>query len=270
MASGEWEELLDRTERALDDGRLEEALALSEKALGIDPENPDAVFLRAESLLELGLLEEAVSAYRDADTLLPDHPAILSGLGLALFELVRPEEAERVLRRALELDPDLPEVHYFSSLLLERQGKDRLARKHLLRAVELAPEIYHRPFEISQKDFDGCIEAALGELPDPVKKAIQNTPITVEPFPSEQDLTAADPPLSPEILGLHRGPALCDRTVFDPWTHLPGEIVLYQNNLQHVATSREELVEEIRTTVLHEVGHALGLDEQQLDERGLS
>jgi predicted Zn-dependent protease with MMP-like domain len=45
--------------------------------------------------------------------------------------------------------------------------------------------------------------------------------------------------------------------------------VLYQRNLERFARDREELVEQIRITLLHEVGHFLGLDEEQLRERGL-
>ena len=91
----------------------------------------------------------------------------------------------------------------------------------------------------------------------------------MEPVPQEADLTASKPPLSPQILGLYRGPSLKEKTVFDPWTELPGEILLYQNNLQRHCLDREELVVQFRITVLHEVGHLLGLTEEDLDERGL-
>jgi predicted Zn-dependent protease with MMP-like domain len=51
--------------------------------------------------------------------------------------------------------------------------------------------------------------------------------------------------------------------------HLTAEIVLFQKNLERFARTREELVEQIGVTVAHEVGHLLGLDEDDLFERGL-
>ena len=50
----------------------------------------------------------------------------------------------------------------------------------------------------------------------------------------------------------------------DPWTHLPSSIVLFQRNLERFARSRAELIEEIGVTLVHEVGHFLGLDEDEL------
>ena len=55
----------------------------------------------------------------------------------------------------------------------------------------------------------------------------------------------------------------------DPWSHFPSSIVLYQGNLQRFAADREDLVEQIGITLVHEVGHFLGLDEEELWERGL-
>ena len=55
----------------------------------------------------------------------------------------------------------------------------------------------------------------------------------------------------------------------DPWSHFPSGIVLYQKNLERLVRSREELLREIGVTLVHEVGHFLGLDEEELWERGL-
>jgi predicted Zn-dependent protease with MMP-like domain len=55
----------------------------------------------------------------------------------------------------------------------------------------------------------------------------------------------------------------------DPWSHFPSAIVLFQKNLERFATSRADLIEQIGVTLIHEVGHFLGLDEEELYERGL-
>jgi predicted Zn-dependent protease with MMP-like domain len=93
--------------------------------------------------------------------------------------------------------------------------------------------------------------------------------ITIEDLPGEADLLGAEPPLSPGILGLFRGAPYGQKASMDPWSHFPSSIVLFQRNLQRFARSREELIQEIRVTLVHEVGHFLGLDEDELYERGL-
>jgi predicted Zn-dependent protease with MMP-like domain len=80
---------------------------------------------------------------------------------------------------------------------------------------------------------------------------------------------ASSPPLSPTILGIFRGAPYGQKASADPWSHLPSSIVLYQRNLERFAADRDELVEQIGVTLLHEVGHFLGLDEEELAARGL-
>jgi predicted Zn-dependent protease with MMP-like domain len=262
------ESLLDQSSKALTEGELEKALDLAEQAVQKDPGSPDAHFLRGEALLDLLFFEEAVEAYQKADDLLPDHPDILSGLGMALFECIRFIEAEAILEDSLDLDPEMPEAHQTLALILERKNDPR-AKDHFDRAHQLSPDAYPLPVIVTADEFDQCIQNALAELPKPVQKAIKNTPVSVEPYPQEADLTASKPPLTPQILGLYRGASLKEKTVFNPWTELPGEILLYQNNLQRHCQDREELVVQIRITVLHEIGHLLGLTEEDLDDRGL-
>jgi predicted Zn-dependent protease with MMP-like domain len=79
-------------------------------------------------------------------------------------------------------------------------------------------------------------------------------------------LKKSDPPLSPSAVGL-----------FDPEPLAPAagpgqpvRIFLYRKNLEISCATREEMVDEISVTLLHEVGHHLGLDEEDLDSRGLS
>ncbi len=263
------EKWLAEAEEALSAGDPEAALERAEAAARLDPENPDAHYLRGEALLDLGEPAQAEGAYREADRLLPGDGLILSGLGLSLFEQAKLAEADGVLRRANAAQGDLAEVHWVLSILDERRGKERSARRHLERAVLLLPESYHLPIEMPQADFDACVEEALQELPEPVRRALENTPVLVEPYPAENDLRAAAPPLSPEILGMFRGNSLREESLLDPGSQWPGEIVLYQKNLERFARTREELTAEIRKTVLHEVGHRLGLSEEDLEDRGL-
>jgi predicted Zn-dependent protease with MMP-like domain len=123
--------------------------------------------------------------------------------------------------------------------------------------------------EVPAAEFERLVEEALARLPEPVRRYLGNVAIAVEDLPSADDLRASDPPLSPSILGIFRGGALPHRASMDPWSHFPSSIGLFQRNLERFARSREELVDEIRVTLLHEVGHFLGLDEEELYRRGL-
>ncbi len=262
--------LLDEAEQALDEGRTEDALALARRAEALDHESAEAVFLQAEALLDAGDFTAAEALYRRTDQMAPDEPAILTGRGICLFEQARFESAESVLRLALELDSRMPEAHHHLGLLLERRGSSAEAKKHFARARRLAPETFRAPIEMEEQEFEACIAAALSDLPARVDQALDNISVSVEDLPATDDLRAADPPLSPQILGMWRGTPLTEKTVFDPWSEMPGGIVLYQKNLQRFARDRDDLIEQIRITVLHEVGHALGLDEDELDDRGLA
>jgi len=90
----------------------------------------------------------------------------------------------------------------------------------------------------------------------------------VEDLPRDEDLTG-DPPLSPLSLGMFRGHGIRDRSLMDPWTELPGSILLYKRDLERDAATRAELVEQIEQTIVHEVGHFVGWDDEDLHERGL-
>ncbi len=90
----------------------------------------------------------------------------------------------------------------------------------------------------------------------------------VQDLPDVEDLRAVDPPLSPAILGLFRGPS-----EGEPCTAEDGprcrSIVFYRKNLLRFARDRAELSEQVRVTLLHELGHLHGESEDQLRDRGL-
>ena len=69
------------------------------------------------------------------------------------------------------------------------------------------------------------------------------------------------------LLGLYRGTPLPRRHVDAPYRY-PERIVIYKANIERICRSRNQMIEQIRRTVLHEVGHHFGLDEQQLRQLG--
>jgi len=275
------EELLEAAEGALEDGRPEDALAAARKAQKRAPLDPDAVFLEAEALLELGEYAEAAGRYQRADALLPDTPTILAGWGIALFERAELERAAELLRRAAALEgrEPLPEVHHYLGLLLEREGRDGEAERHFVRARRLAPDSYPPPARVPTAELERLAAEAIDELAGLLgveelgpwhRAALENLVPRVLPFPALEDLRAADPPHSPQLLGLFRGVALPQQSELGSAPALPAFIELYQRNLERACRDREELREQARITVFHEVGHQLGLDEDDLARRGLA
>ena len=95
--------------------------------------------------------------------------------------------------------------------------------------------------------------------------------IEIVDVPTLDDLTAVDPPFAPTILGLYRGmPHGVEPPPPRPGAPVPPRsIVLYRLNLGRAVRSRDELTAQIKKTLLHEIGHLRGLDEDDLRRRGL-
>jgi predicted Zn-dependent protease with MMP-like domain/Flp pilus assembly protein TadD len=265
-ACGDEEADRDRVERGLDLARRGGKLA---RRAGDLPRAAELAFVEAVGLNQLGRSREALERLAGAERGLPDSVEVALERAFALYELCRFAEARRALERAEQLDPDDAWTQHYLGLVAERQGDRDEARRRLERARKLSPREFPKPVSLSHAEFDAAVEDALRSLPEAVRRYLSNVAITVEELPTDHDLLAADPPLSPAILGLFRGAPYGQKASMDPWSHFPSSIVLYQRNLERFARSRAELIEEIRVTLLHEVGHFLGLDEDELYERGL-
>ncbi len=258
----------DRTllERGLSLARRGSKLA---RRVGDPALSAELAWLEGAALNQLGepaaALERLAAAERDA----PERVDVLLEKGFALYELCRYDEARAALLAAERLDPDEPWTHHYLGLVAERLREPEEARRRLARARKLAPDEFPRPIELSHAAFDAAVEDALVGLPEPVRRYLSNVAITVEDLPQDDDLAGSDPPLSPAILGLFRGSPYGHKASMDPWSHFPSSIVLYQKNLERFARSRADLIEQIGVTLVHEVGHFLGLDEEDLWERGL-
>jgi predicted Zn-dependent protease with MMP-like domain len=153
--------------------------------------------------------------------------------------------------------------------VLEHLGDEAGAIEHLTEAERLDPETFPSPLEIEDIEFDAMVEKSVRELPERVRQELEEVPVLVQPLPDRELLTGDHPPLPPDILGLFVGRHLMERSHNDP-PAAPGAIYLFRKNLLRACADKEELAKEIRTTVQHEVGHLLGLDEDDLEEWGLA
>ena len=108
---------------------------------------------------------------------------------------------------------------------------------------------------MTDEEFDEHVRAALDSLPDDIAEALENLVVVVE----------EESPGSPMLLGSFFGYPHATRT---PSGALPAQVVVYRRPLVAAFPDPVELERQIRITVLHEVAHYFGLDEQRLAELG--
>ncbi len=119
---------------------------------------------------------------------------------------------------------------------------------------------------VTRREFQRSVRRAFGELPLGIQQALENVAVLVEDWPEVDDLETARPEGQEDVLGLYTGVPLSERDGGDP--ALPDTITLFQRPLESACTSREELTREIKTTLRHEVGHYLGMSEEELEHLG--
>jgi predicted Zn-dependent protease with MMP-like domain len=117
---------------------------------------------------------------------------------------------------------------------------------------------------ISDADFDLAVQAALDAIPDEFHRHLDNVIIEVRDRPNAALLVEHEVP--EDLLGLYVGVPLEDKSV--DLGGLPDRVLVFRDNLCEMCETRDELVHEIRVTVLHEIGHHFGLDEDRLAELG--
>ena len=110
--------------------------------------------------------------------------------------------------------------------------------------------------------FSQLVDDALDRLPRAFKVKIENVAIIVEDYP-EKELQEE---YSGLLLGLFRGIPRTRQSVF--WAGPPGQIFLYQKNIEAICSNEREIVRQIEKTLKHEIGHYFGLSERDLRKRG--
>jgi predicted Zn-dependent protease with MMP-like domain len=265
----EWEKLLDEAEVALGEQRHHDALQLCDRAaLAGDDARYWAALLRGDVLLDMGDPAAALSSFDSAADPDVDDPELDLARGIALFELCRFPEAANALQSAVRGNPDLAEAHYTLGLVAEITSAGD-EQSHFRQARRLEPERYPPHPALRRDEFEAIVDEAVAELPDNVRDFLENVPVLIADLPHPDDLTKSEPPLSPLTLGMFVGLPPGEQSVMDAPDEQPPAILLFKKNLERAFPERERLIEELRRTVLHEVGHVLGLDEQDLAERDL-
>ena len=115
------------------------------------------------------------------------------------------------------------------------------------------------PVEMGPEEFDALVDEALDGIPAQLARLVHNVVVLVEDEPPEGEPR--------DLLGLYDGVALTERS--DSWLpELPDRIFLFRGPLLDMCADADELRDEVRITVVHEVAHHFGIDDDRLHELG--
>ncbi len=267
------ERRLVEAEEALDEEDFERVVALLERAARRRDAGPRVAALYGLALYYLGEGPAAAPHLDLARAASPSDPEISLARGLVHHLALETETAVTLLQDVARREPDLAEAQYWLGRVLDWWAEERPevaseARAALRRAAELAPEEFPLPHAMEEGEFAEVLRGAMQLLPEPVARAAGEIAILVERYPTRRLLTGGSDALGPDLLGLYTGTPLPERSTLDSGRP-PDVIHLFRRNLEFVARDAEELREEIRITLLHEVGHYLGMDEPDLERLGL-
>ena len=120
---------------------------------------------------------------------------------------------------------------------------------------------------MTRTEFERLVREAVSEIPDEIRARLDNIDIVVEVRATKEQLVGSGIEEEYSLLGLYEGVPLTDR--YDYGMVLPDKITLFQEPLEAICSTREEIVREVRDTVIHEVAHHLGIDDDALHEMGV-
>lgn len=113
--------------------------------------------------------------------------------------------------------------------------------------------------EMTRAEFEGAVVDALDQIPEELAAMMDNVVVLVEDDPPASD---------PEVLGMYQGVALTDRGQSWGFGDLPDRIFIYRNPTLAMCESAGEVRDEVAVTVVHEIAHHFGIDDERLDELG--
>ncbi len=120
------------------------------------------------------------------------------------------------------------------------------------------------PYPMSEADFEAAVSAALDRIPPALAKTMDNVAIFIEddytPQPGEDPDTV--------LLGLYEGVPLTERDSWWDAGSLPDRITIYRQPILDICASREDVIEEVTITVVHEIAHHFGISDERLHQLG--
>ena len=113
--------------------------------------------------------------------------------------------------------------------------------------------------EMTRAEFEDAVRDALDEIPDELAGMMDNVVVLVEDSPPADE---------PDLLGLYEGTPLTERGEFWAAGALPDRITIFRLPILQICDSRQDVVDEVAVTVVHEIAHHFGIDDDRLHELG--
>ncbi len=120
---------------------------------------------------------------------------------------------------------------------------------------------------MERKAFEKLIDEAIRDLPAEFREKLENVAVIVEDYPSEELVRQLGLSEDDTLFGLYEGVPLTERGFFEQPMH-PDRILIFQKAIEDECDSPEEIKQELKTTLVHEVAHFFGIDDDHLEELG--
>ena len=117
---------------------------------------------------------------------------------------------------------------------------------------------------LSREQFERLVHKALSDIPPDIRLSIQNVDIVVDNVASMNQIAGTGIENEMELLGLYEGIPITERYGYD--MVLPDKITLFQKPIEAICDNQEQITEEISKTLIHEIAHHFGLDDNHLDQ----
>ncbi len=118
--------------------------------------------------------------------------------------------------------------------------------------------------EISPEAFADLVRQAIEDLPPPYARLMESIAVVVEDEPPREVLEDLELDTEDDLLGLYQGRSLADESFFRPGGEPPPQISIYRGPILRLCETPEQVVQEVYDTVVHELGHHVGLDDDEM------
>jgi len=117
---------------------------------------------------------------------------------------------------------------------------------------------------MTNSDFEDLVRRALMEIPDGIQARLSNVDLVVECRPRSGQLVGSGIEEGEYLLGLYEGIPLTERYDYD--MVLPDKITLFQEAIEEICSGDDEVIKQVRDTVIHEIAHHFGIDDERIQD----
>lgn len=239
---------------------LYEAVLLLEQGGGEGgaPMLAEARVLLADCLLALGDAEDALATADVALTHDDGYALAHLARAAALFTLCRLEEAKAASEQALARDRGLADAHHLLARVAQASGERERAERAFEEAHGLDPDRFPLPCRVAPERFLELLAKARQALPAVVEQTLEGSELRIEARPDLDALREQDEPIPPDVACLVEVSPVEGEESF-----VLDSVVVYQENVELLASNEEELLAALTGVITDEVVGALGLDEEE-------